>query len=161
MANREEITAAIQQGIANVESTFGALSDAQLATQVHAEEAGWDARDILAHLAGRREVYAMMRQAATGANPFAGISSFHDFNRERVAERDGLGRDELLTEFRAVHEDLLAQLDTIPDDQLAAEVALGPRRATLGDLLLGSGGTHSSGHAKDVAQAVGLRGTAG
>ncbi|HEY8597182.1 MAG TPA: maleylpyruvate isomerase N-terminal domain-containing protein [Thermomicrobiales bacterium] len=162
MANQEEITTAIQQGIADVESTFGALSDAQLATTVHSGEGGWTARDILAHLAGRKQVYAMMQQAAAGGeNPFAAITSFHDFNRDRVTERDGVSRDDLLTEFRTVHEDLLAQVQAMSADDLAGTVALGPRTATLGDLMYASGGTHSSGHAKEVEQALGLRGTAG
>lgn len=156
MPDKGTITAAIQQGIADVEATFGGLSDAQLATQVHTEPGGWTARDILAHLAGREQVYAMMRQAASGGdNPFATISNFGDWNQARVDERAGVSRDDLLTEFRAVHEALLAKVQEQSDEELAASVALSSRTATLGDLMYASGGTHSSGHAKDVAQAVG------
>lgn len=156
MPDKGQITAAIQQGIADAETTFGGLSDAQLAAQVHAEDGGWTAHDILAHLAGREQVYAMMRQAASGGeNPFATITNFGDWNQARVAERDGVSRDDLLTEFRTVHEALLAQVQGTSEDELAGMVALGPRTASLGDLMYASGGTHSSGHAKDVAQAVG------
>ncbi len=159
MPDKEQITAAIGQGIADVEATFGGLSDAQLATQVSVEEGGWTARDVLAHLAGREQVYAMMRQAASGGeNPFATITNFGDWNQARVTERDGVSRDELLTEFRAVHEDLQARVQALSDDELAASVALGTRTATLGDLMYASGGTHSSSHANDVARAVGLGG---
>ena len=56
MVAKEQITTAIQQGIADVEATFGGLSDAQLTTQVYTEPGGWTARDILAHLAGREQV---------------------------------------------------------------------------------------------------------
>lgn len=162
MANQEAITTAIQQGITDVESTFGALSDAQLATKVHADDGGWTARDILCHLAGRKQVYAMMQQAAGGGeNPFATITNFADWNQARVTERDGVSRDDLLTEFRTVHEDLLAQVQKMTADDLAGTVSLGPRTATLGDLMYASGGTHSSGHAKEVEQALGLSGTAG
>jgi hypothetical protein len=162
VANQEEITSAIQQGIADVESTFGALSDAQLATKVHAEDGGWTVRDILCHLAGREQVYVMMQQAAAGGeNPFATITNFGDWNGARVAERDGVSRDDLLTEFRTVHEALLAKVQGMSADDLAGTVALGPRTATLADLMYASGGTHSTGHATEVAQALGLSGTAG
>lgn len=157
MPDKDQITAAIGQGIADVEATFGGLSDAQLGTQVHAEAGGWTARDILAHLAGREQVYAMMRQAASGGeNPFASISNFGDWNQARVTERAGVSRDDLLTEFRTVHENLLTQVQAMSDDDLAGTVALGPRTPSLADLMYASGGTHSSGHAKEVAQAVGL-----
>jgi len=46
-------------------------------------------------------------------------------------------------------------------DDLTGTVALGPRTATLADLMYASGGTHFTGHAKEVAQALRLSGTAG
>ena len=156
MPDKDQITAAIGQGIADVETTFGGLTDEQLATQVNAEEGGWTARDILAHLAGREQVYAMMRQAASGGeNPFATISNFGDWNQARVDERAGVSRDDLLAEFRTVHQNLLTQVRGMSDDDLAGTVALGPRTPTLADLMYASGGTHSTGHAKEVAEAVG------
>ena len=156
MVAKEQITTAIQQGIADVEATFGGLSDSQLATQVYTEPGGWTARDLLAHLAGREQVYAMMRQAASGGdNPFAKISSFHEWNQARVDERAGVSRDDLLTEFRTVHEALLAKVQSQSDEELATTVTLGSRTPTLGDLMYSSGGTHSTGHAKDVSQVVG------
>ncbi len=128
----------------------------QLAKQVHTQEGGWTARDILAHLAGREQVYAMMQQvAAGGENPFAKVTNFNDFNQARVDERAGKSRDELLAEFRAVHESLLTQVQGMSDELLAGVVPLGPRTPTLGDLMYASGGTHSTGHAKEVTEALG------
>src|SRR5690242_14594360 len=68
VATKEEIIAAIRQGIERVERTFGGLTDEQLQTQVHTEESGWTARDILTHLAGRARGYEMMTGMA-GATP--------------------------------------------------------------------------------------------
>ena len=159
MPDKEQITTAIQTGIADVESTFGGLTDAQLLTQVHAGPGGWTARDSLAHLAGRKQVYVMMQRAASGGdNPFATITNFADWNQARVAERAGVSRDDLLAEFRAVHEELLAQVQGMSDDELARTVALGERTPTLADLMYASGGTHSSSHAKEVEQIVGADG---
>ena len=98
----------------------------------------------------------MMRQVASGGeNPFTKVTNFNDFNEARVTDRAGKSRDELLAEFRAVHERLLAQVQGMSDEDLAGTVALGARSMTLGDLLHASGGTHSSNHAKEVAQALG------
>ena len=156
MPDKSQITAAIQQGIADVTATFGNLSDEQLATQIHAADGGWTARDILAHLAGREQVYAMMQQVASGGeNPFTKVTNYNDFNEARVTDRQGKSRDELLSEVRTVHENLLAQVQAMSDEQLAGVVPIGQRTPTLGDLMYGSGGTHSSNHAKEVSQVLG------
>ena len=156
MPDKSQITAAIQQGIDDVTATFSNLSDEQLATQIHADDGGWTARDLLAHLAGREQVYAMMQQvAAGGENPFTKVTNFNDFNDARVTDRQGKSRNELLAEFRAVHEGLLAQVQAMSEEQLAGTVNLGARTPTLGDLMYASGGTHSSNHAKEVSQVLG------
>jgi uncharacterized damage-inducible protein DinB len=156
MATKGEISAAILRGNRDVEQVFGGLTDTQLDTPVHQGEGTWTAGDILGHLAGREQVYAMMFQAARGDNPFAAISDFNAWNEERVAERRGEGRDDLLAEFRAVHEALLAQVEATDDAELGQVISLGRRTASLGDLLRGSGGQHSTTHATEVASALGV-----
>ena len=52
VATKAEITVAITDGIDTVVETFSGLSDEQLDTAVY--EDGWTAREVLAHLAGRR-----------------------------------------------------------------------------------------------------------
>jgi len=156
MASKGEISAAILRGNRDVQQVFGGLMDTQLDTRVQQGEGTWTAGDILGHLAGREQVYAMMFQAARGDNPFAAISDFNAWNEARVAERRGDERDDLLAEFRAVHEALLAQVEATDEAELAQVVALGARQATLGDLLLGSGGQHSTTHASEVASVLGL-----
>jgi ATPase subunit of ABC transporter with duplicated ATPase domains len=54
MASRAEITDAIRAGLNRVNSTFGQLNDEQLNRKIHEGPRGWTARQILAHLAGRR-----------------------------------------------------------------------------------------------------------
>lgn len=156
MATKGEITAAILRGNRDVQQVFGGLTDTQLDTPAQQDGGTWTVGDILGHLAGREQVYAMMYQAARGDNPFAAITSFNVWNEERVAERRGEERDDLLAEFRAVHEALIAQVEATDDAELAQVVSLGARQATLGDLLRGSGGQHSTMHATEVASVLGL-----
>ncbi len=119
MASKGEISAAILRGNRDVQQVFGGLMDTQLDTRVQQGEGTWTAGDILGHLAGREQVYAMMFQAARGDNPFAAISDFNAWNEARVAERRGDERDDLLAEFRAVHEALLAQVEATDEAELA------------------------------------------
>ncbi len=156
MASKGEISAAILRGNRDVQQVFGGLTDTQLDTPAHQDGGTWTVGDILGHLAGREQVYAMMFQAMRGDNPFAAIGDFNVWNEARAAERRGDPRDDLLAEFRAVYEALLAQIEATDDAELEQVVSLGPRRATLGDLLRGSGGQHSTMHATEAASVLGV-----
>lgn len=153
MATKEEITAAIREGIAQVERTFGSLTDEQLQTKIHEAEGGWTAKEILAHLAGRARGYELMAHLAAGT-PLPGGMDVNHWNQERVAERINYGRDDLLAEFRAVHEQLIAYVETLDDATLNTQIQLGPQPAPLGEVLRRSGGLHSASHAREVEQAL-------
>lgn len=153
MATKEEITAAIREGIAQVDRTFGSLTDEQLQTRVHESEGGWTAREILAHLAGRAKGYEMMGNLAAGNPPADGLDVNH-WNAERVSERIANSRDDLLAEFRTVHENLIAYVDTLDDATLAREISFGPQPIPYSEILRRSGGMHSVNHSKEVEQAL-------
>ncbi|CAN5711293.1 hypothetical protein BH23CHL2_BH23CHL2_35820 [soil metagenome] len=157
MAKREEIIAAIQQGIDSTEQTFGNLSDEQLAIEVY--EGGWTAKDVLAHLAGRQSTYDMLLSlAAGGAMPQAPEGGFDvdSWNQAIVDERIDRSRDELLAEFRSAHEGLLSTVKELDDDTLQATVVTPRGESAASDVLLGSGGMHSVNHSADVAGALRL-----
>jgi hypothetical protein len=158
MATKQEIIAAIQEGIARVERTFGGLTDEQLQTQVHTEESGWTARDILTHLAGRARGYEMMTgmAGATPPPPRPGGFDVNAWNQDRIAERDSKSRDELLAEFRQVHEDLIAKVQTMPDDLLERTIPRAQGPIPISEALRGGGGTHSINHTIEVEKALGL-----
>lgn len=157
MATKAEITGAIHEGIARVDGTFGNLTDEQLATKVHDGDNGWTARQILAHLAGREEVYQLFDRMADGFSPFSGGGfDIHAWNQFKVDARADKTRDELLAEFRAVHTALAERVETLSDERLATKLQSPRGESTLGDMLHGSGGTHSVGHAVEVEQALGL-----
>lgn len=156
MATKEEIIATIRQGIARVEGTFGGLTDEQLQVQVHTEEHGWTARDVLTHLAGRAQGYALVnRLAEGGAMPGAGFD-VNAWNQSRIEERAGKSRDELLAEVRATHEGLIASVEALSDEQLGRTITSPRGEIAFGDMLRLSGGVHSINHTIEVEKALGL-----
>jgi hypothetical protein len=158
MASRQEVIAAIHEGIERVEATFGGLTDEQLGATVHDGDGGWTARQVLAHLAGRAAGHQMLLSMATAAAP-PDMSGFNvnDWNQQIVDERAGRGRDELLQEFRQTHEALIENVRELPDGAFEKLVP-SPRggEVALGDMLAGSGGRHSVNHTAEVEQALGL-----
>ena len=157
MASREEIVGAIQQGIAAVDRVFGNLTDEQLATEVY--ENGWTAKGVLAHLAGRQSSYDMLINLAQGGAlpeaPEGGFDVDH-WNQTIVDQRTDKSRDELLAEFRSVHQTLEARISELDDQTLGATVTTPRGEALASDVLAGSGGMHSINHSADVSKALGL-----
>ena len=159
MATKAEIIASIEQGMARVQETFGVLSDEQLATPVHSEEAGWTAREILIHLAGRAMGYNLTVRLAEGGGMPAGGGAFNvnDWNQRRIDERKEKSRDELLAEFRAVHEELITRVQGMSDEFLARTIPRGPGvTITVAEAMHLGGGQHSINHTIEVEQALGL-----
>jgi hypothetical protein len=157
VTSKADIIAAIEAGNARVAAVFGALSAEQLATRVYPGGRGWTARDILAHLAGRGPGHEIVLELARDPTTFDFANFDADaWNQQRVDELAGLGRDELLAEFRAVHEALRDRVAAMSDAELSVELAFPFGSLGLGDVLQLSGGEHSEQHADDVARALDL-----
>ena len=153
MPTKPEIIAAIQRGIDRVEQTFGGLTDEQLDTRVHEGDGGWTGRQILAHLAGRAGTHQMvfqMAEAPPSETPPAGGFDVNHWNQQIVDERAGASRDDLLTEFRDTHEQLIKRVETLPEEALDKPVTTPRGASTLGEVLMNSGGKHSLTHADEV-----------
>jgi len=158
MASKEEIATAIHTGNTRVAHTFGALSDAQLATTVHEGAGGWTAKQALAHLAARQSTYDLLIRMAGSERAAAGSDSFDidAWNQKGVDERQDRSRDVLLEEFRTTHERLAERVQAMSDAELSRVVPLPQGPATLGDVLHIAGGAHSVRHAEAVEKALGL-----
>lgn len=163
MATKQEIIQAIQQGIDKVDATFSGLSEDQLATKVHADKTdpearpGWSAREILAHLASRDEAYNLMFHLAEGGEPpAAGSFNVDEWNQRGVDARINKSKDELLAEFREVHERLIERVKALPDEVLDHDVPTPSGTRTVAQVLMGSGGMHSVMHADEVDEALAL-----
>ncbi len=156
MATKQEIIESINAGIQKVDATFSGLTDEQLQQTVHSDD-GWTAKQILAHLAGRKGAYdAIVMMAETGSNPFAGGVNVDDWNQQAVDERIDKSRDELLAEFRQVHEGLIARVQQLDDSTLSKTVPMPRGELAVSDVLAGSGGRHSINHSAEVEQALGI-----
>jgi uncharacterized protein (TIGR03083 family) len=158
MASKQEIIAAIQEGIERVDGTFGNLTDEQLSVTVHEGDGGWTAKQVLAHLAGRAEGHQLLLGMVTDAKPvgFGGLDVNH-WNQQIVDARADRSRDELLQEFRQTHAALIENVRELPDGAFAKLVP-SPRggEVPIGEMLAGSGGRHSVNHTIEVEQALGL-----
>ncbi len=155
MATKQEMIESINAGIAKVDATFGGLSDEQLQQKVHEADGGWTAKQILAHLAGRQGSYdAIVAMAQGTAPPFT--SGVDDWNQQAVDQRIGNSGDDLLAEFRQVHEALIARVRDMDADLLDAKVVMPRGEMSLSDILAGSGGRHSINHSAEVEAALGL-----
>lgn len=156
VVDKYQIVSRIREGNERVFQTFGSLSEEQLATQVH--DGGWTAKEVLAHLAGRQQGYDMMIQLAeSGERPDFGNVDIDERNQRLVDERIDQSRDELLNEFRKVHEELVQRVEGLSDDLLQRTLPH-PRRGEipLAEYLLNSGGQHSINHTAEVEEALGI-----
>jgi hypothetical protein len=95
---------------------------------------------------------------ATGAAS-GGFGGFdvNAWNQQRVDERAERSRDELLQEFRQVHEALIENVRELPDGAFETMIP-SPRggEIALGEMLAGSGGRHNVNHTIEVEQALGM-----
>ena len=159
MATKQEIVETIQAGIDQVQQTFGALSVEQLATRVYDGDEGWTAKEILAHLAARQAGYERMIGIAKGTASFpTGNVDFNALNQAAVEQIVTKSRDDLLAQFRAVHEGLITRVQGLPADLLDQTITLPMGERVLSDLLRGSGGQHSINHSLDVVNAIANQG---
>ena len=159
MATKQEIAEAIRNSEERVMKTFSGLSEEQLNTRVHDDENDqWNARQVLAHLAGRAMGYERTLWAAECGAPPAAPGSFNvdDWNRERVSERIDKSVDDLLQEFKQVHDDMIARIEAMPQELLDKEVQRPQGMVKLGDALIGGCATHSINHTAVVERALGL-----
>lgn len=153
MPTKHEITAAIREGIEHVEQTFGGLTDEQLDAQVHQGDGGWTGRQVLAHLAGRSGTHQMIFQMAGAPPPDPAASGGFDvnhWNQQIVDERASASKEELLSEFRETHEQLIARVETLPEESLDQPVTTPRGTSSLGEVLVNSGGKHSVTHAEEI-----------
>jgi len=157
MASKQEIIAAIETGETRVSHTFGALSEAQLATPVHEGVGGWTVKGILAHLAARGATYdALIGMAGSDRLALGGGFDIDAWNQAQVDTRIGESRDALLSEFRAPHDALIVRVQAMPDEALQRTIVFPRGPITLGDVLRNAGGTHAVSHAEDVENALGM-----
>ena len=96
MATREEIVRAIEQFQVDVEQAVGDMPEASWLTGVY--EGGWNARQILSHIASTSGVAGFILNMSHAPSPSlpAGFFDVDDFNKTQVAMRAGRSVDDVL-----------------------------------------------------------------
>ncbi len=153
MATKQEIITAIQDADAQVMNTISGLSDADGQTRVG--DGGWTIKESLSHMAGRKPIYERIMAVAQGERTELGGNPDPDIRNDAfvTARRDKPLAD-ILAEFLAVHEWVIAQVPTLPDEGLTKQITLRERQIEIGDMLKLAAGTHSVNHLKEMQDAL-------
>ena len=118
--NRDELIGAMREAERIVSRTFGQLSPQQIETQVHTEEGGWTAKQLLANLTSNDARIDMYLDREASTESLYG-PEYWDWNQHWVNDRDGCDLADLLLEFRdqiASGREKLRSLDDAELDRL-------------------------------------------
>lgn len=151
---REELLAALREDAGRLPELVGAIGETELARGVY--ENGWDARQLLAHLAAIEWTYPRLieRAAAVGGSDSSAGGTFDmdAYNERQVAKRSEAGIGELLEEFgrnRAATIEAVAAADGALLSQ--ATRSAGGVEGTLLEVLIGVTVGHVREHMADLA----------
>lgn len=116
-----EILAKIETTWDDLQSACDGLSDEDM--QAPGVTGEWSVKDLLAHVTTWEEVtMTLSRAQLTGTPPPGGDDGepwdLDRFNARTSAEKAALSLDEVRRQLAATHEELLAWIPTVPDDQL-------------------------------------------
>lgn len=140
--NRTELVAEIDRRWRLIDDLVHAASRDQLllaAPSSEAKASGWTVAEVILHMAGwKRRALATAQLLAKDPDAndddinqrqFSDWREYNDGHRDRAAS---VGVDEILTEHRAAHAELMAVIDRLPDSCLLTD---GTARAWLRPLL--------------------------
>ncbi len=162
MPNREQIVLGISNVVSRSEELAAGLSEEQWSRPAY--EKGWNARQILAHIAAMGSISPVFigwaknpPPAPSGSGGSSGSSAPDPdaWNAQQVAARDGKSVSELLAEIRAGHQAGVQALELVTDKQLSTTVTLLGHTDAAGTLLHGFLVGHSLEHLEDLSKAAG------
>lgn len=157
---REELLAALRGDAGRLPELVGAIGEAELARGVY--ENGWDARQLLAHLAAIEWTYPRLIERAEAAttggsdSSAGGMFDMDAYNERQVAKRSEAGIGALLEEFgrnRAATIEAVAAADGALLSQPTRSA--GGVEGTLLEVLIGVTVGHVREHMGDLAGAGG------
>jgi hypothetical protein len=159
MAGKEDIIRVMEQFQSDVEQTVAAMPEAAWSGGIY--EDGWNARQILCHIASTSGVAGFLMnlaQAPSGQSMPAGFFDVDDFNKAQVEMRAGKSPSEVLSEIRATLQRDAATVQAADDALLNRQFKTpweleGP----LGDLIVNSFRDHLGIHLTDLRSAAGPR----
>ncbi len=125
---------------------------------IHTGDGAWTRRQLLSHMAAN-DLRQLVRIRIGAGIPLPGDDlehaaelEVHDWNRARVAEREGAAVDDLLAEMRANRDVLIALLRSLSAEQRARMMPFRGEPTPLGEMLPILMG-HLENHARELAEA--------
>lgn len=157
LRTREELLAALREDAARLPEAVGALGEAELSRGVY--ENGWNARQLLAHLAAIEWTYPRLIEQAEAAaggldSSDGGTFDMDAYNERQVAKRAEVSIGDLLEEFarnRAATIDAVAAADAALLKQPTRSA--GGVEGTLLEVLIDVTVGHVREHIEDLAGA--------
>ena len=155
IGTREELLAALREDAGRLPELVGAIGETELARGVY--ENGWNARQLLAHLAAIEWTYPRLIERAAAAaggsdSSSGGTFDMDAYNERQVAKRSEAGIGELLEEFgrnRAATIEAVAAADGALLSQSTRSA--GGVEGTLLEVLIGVTVGHVREHMADLA----------
>jgi ubiquinone/menaquinone biosynthesis C-methylase UbiE len=114
-----DIVSRLVDNAGRVVRVFEALEPDQLEAVVHADESGWRAIDLLAHLVTiEQSMHWLFNTIVAGGEGSPRDFDVDRFNRSQVAKLHGVSRDDLLARFRAVRAGTIWIIEPLTDADL-------------------------------------------
>ena len=155
MAGKQDVVRAVREARQEIERVALSLSEGALAGGVY--EAGWNARQLLCHLAAGGGFAEFMLRLPQAPPLPAGVTFDQDrWNAAEVASREGKPLGELLDELRASSERSVAAVEAAPDELLASHFrAPWGIEGSLADVIIASLRDHVGTHLAELRAALG------
>jgi len=154
MADKDEIVSTMQRLQGEIERAVSSMSKEAWSTGVY--EGGWNARQILAHMASMSGITGFVLNLASAlAGAGGGIGSVDDFNRMQIAAREGKTPADLVGEIRASFERDISAVRAASDELIKKHYrAPWDVEGEVGDIIVNSLNGHLGMHLADLRSAA-------
>ena len=161
ISNREELITALQEDSDEFQEAVSRLPDEAFERGIY--EQGWNARQLLAHIAAIEWTYPRLieraKQRAAGSDAPQGGGAGFDmdaYNAKQVARRNDQPVEQLLTEFRRNRAETIDAIRAVDEALLKQPTrSAGGVEGTLLDVLEGVAVGHVRGHVNDLLRGAG------
>ena len=129
--SKQDFLERMRAGRADLNEAISNLTEEQMSQDLVASE--WTVKDILAHLAawqGETRLAILRAEAGEEVGPIIN-ESVDEWNAARVNERRRLPLVDVMQEFHAVYDELMAALARLPEDKAPLGPAVGMRQRRL------------------------------
>jgi hypothetical protein len=154
-AEKRDVIGAIRSAQQEVEGLVSSTPESAWSKQAY--EQGWNARQLLCHIASTSRIagFLISMAKAPGSGGMGADFDIDAFNAQQVAARQDKPIAEVLEEVRGNCQRDIESVENTPDDLLAQHFrAPWDMEGPLGDVIVGSVEGHFMMHVRELAKAV-------